>query len=165
MSDPKHPNDPAKRSFPWSSQTEMVHGGTLRSQFGETSEAIFATSGYVYDSAEQAAARFTEEDKGFTYSRFENPTVEMFEQRMALLEGAPAARATASGMAGCNRRGWRFAPTGTGWQNSGRSPPGTSRHARSTRMSPLAPSGGPRQSARRSAPAKAPVPARYVGCP
>jgi O-succinylhomoserine sulfhydrylase len=99
MTDPKRQNDPSSRHFPWSSQTEMVHGGTLRSQFGETSEAIYATSGYVYDSAEQAAARFTEEDKGFTYSRFENPTVEMFEQRMALLEGADLARGTASGMA------------------------------------------------------------------
>jgi O-succinylhomoserine sulfhydrylase len=99
MTDPKNQSDPTKRSFPWSDQTEMVHGGTLRSQFGETSEAIFPTSGYVYDSAEQAAARFTEEDKGFTYSRFENPTVEMFEQRMARLEGAEAARGTASGMA------------------------------------------------------------------
>ncbi len=87
------------QSFPWSAQTQMVHGGTLRSQFGETSEAIFMTSGYAYESAEQAAGRFTEEDPGFTYSRFDNPTVSMFEDRMALLEGAEAARATSTGMA------------------------------------------------------------------
>lgn len=99
MNDPKNQSNPADRAFEWSPQTQMVHGGTLRSQFNETSEAIFATSGYAYESAEQAAARFTEEEPGFTYSRFENPTVEMFEQRMAALEGAPAARATASGMA------------------------------------------------------------------
>lgn len=83
----------------WSPQTQMVHGGTLRSEFGETSEAIFPTSGYAYKSAEQAAGRFTEEDPGFTYSRFDNPTVQMFEDRMKLLEGAEASRATATGMA------------------------------------------------------------------
>lgn len=88
-----------QHSFPWSARTEAVHGGTLRSQFNETSEAIFSTSGYAYESAEQAAGRFTEEDPGFTYSRFDNPTVSMFEDRMKLLEGAEAARATATGMA------------------------------------------------------------------
>lgn len=86
-------------SFAWSPQTQLVHGGTLRSEFGETSEALFATSGYAYKSAEQAAGRFTEEDPGFTYSRFDNPTVQMFEDRMKLLEGAEASRATATGMA------------------------------------------------------------------
>lgn len=90
---------PPNTSFSWSPQTQLVHGGTLRSEFGETSEALFATSGYAYKSAEQAAGRFTEEDPGFTYSRFDNPTVQMFEDRMKLLEGAEAARATATGMA------------------------------------------------------------------
>jgi len=80
-------------------QTEMVHGGTLRTPFGETSEAMFLTSGYVYETAEQAEARFKGEDDGFVYSRFANPTVRMFEDRMIALEGAEAARATATGMA------------------------------------------------------------------
>ncbi|WP_422021615.1 O-succinylhomoserine sulfhydrylase [Pyruvatibacter mobilis] len=80
-------------------QTEMVHGGTLRTPFGETSEAMFLTSGYVYETAEQAEARFKGEDDGFVYSRFANPTVRMFEERMIALEGAEAARATATGMA------------------------------------------------------------------
>ena len=80
-------------------QTEMVHGGTLRTPFGETSEAMFLTSGYVYETPEQAEARFKGEDDGFVYSRFANPTVRMFEERMIALEGAEAARATATGMA------------------------------------------------------------------
>ena len=71
----------------------------MRSQFQETSEALFLTSGYAYESAEQAEARFRGESDGYQYSRFGNPTVTMFEQRMAALEGAPVARATASGMA------------------------------------------------------------------
>ncbi|MDE3177970.1 MAG: O-succinylhomoserine sulfhydrylase, partial [Pseudomonadota bacterium] len=79
--------------------TRLVHGGTLRSQFEETSEAMFLTQGYLYDTMEIAEARFKGETPGFIYSRFSNPTVAMFEQRMALLEGAQAARATASGMA------------------------------------------------------------------
>ena len=79
--------------------TRLVHGGTLRSQFGETSEALFLTQGFVYDTAEAAEARFKGTEPGFIYARFGNPTVAMFEQRMALLEGAEAARATASGMA------------------------------------------------------------------
>jgi len=79
--------------------TRLVHGGTLRSQFGETSEALFLTQGFVYDTAEAAEARFKGTDPGFIYARFGNPTVAMFESRMALLEGAEAARATASGMA------------------------------------------------------------------
>jgi O-succinylhomoserine sulfhydrylase len=70
----------------------------MRSQFEETSEALFLTQGYLYDTMEQAEARFKGEDSGFIYSRFANPTVAMFERRMALLEGAGAARATASGM-------------------------------------------------------------------
>ena len=79
--------------------TRLVHGGTMRSQFGETSEALFLTQGYVYETMEQAEARFKGEVPGFLYSRFSNPTVAMFERRMAELEGAEAARATASGMA------------------------------------------------------------------
>jgi O-succinylhomoserine sulfhydrylase len=79
--------------------TRLVHGGTLRSSFGETSEALFLTQGFVYDTAEAAEARFKGKDDGFIYSRFSNPTVSMFERRMAELEGAEAARATASGMA------------------------------------------------------------------
>ena len=88
---------PSKTS--WRQRTRLVHGGTMRSQFGETSEAMFLTSGYVYQSAEEAEARFKGEDDGFIYSRFSNPTVGMFEQRMAELEGAEAAWATATGMA------------------------------------------------------------------
>ena len=80
-------------------RTKMVHGGTMRSSYGETSEALFLTQGFVYNSAEVAEGRFTGDDEGFQYSRFGNPTVAMFEQRMALLEGAEAARATATGMA------------------------------------------------------------------
>jgi O-succinylhomoserine sulfhydrylase len=80
-------------------ETRLVHGGTLRSQFGETSEALFLTQGYVYDSAEQCEARFKGQDPGFIYSRYSNPTIEMFERRMILLEGAEAARSTATGMA------------------------------------------------------------------
>ena len=93
MSASKHP---ARKLRP---ATRMVHGGTMRSQFGETSEALFLTQGFVYDTAEAAEARFKGEQPGFVYSRFSNPTVAMFEERMALLEGAEAARATASGMA------------------------------------------------------------------
>ena len=80
-------------------ETRLVHGGTLRSEFGETSEALFLTQGFVYDSAEQCEARFKGEESGFLYSRFSNPTVAMFEQRMIELEGAEAARSTATGMA------------------------------------------------------------------
>jgi O-succinylhomoserine sulfhydrylase len=83
----------------WRLATRLVHEGTLRSQFGETSEAIFLNSGYVYTSAEQAEARFKGDEEGFVYSRYANPTVAMFEARMCALEGAEAARGTASGMA------------------------------------------------------------------
>jgi len=86
----------------WAPETQLVHGGTLRSQYGETSEAMFLTQGFVYASAEQAEARFKNEDPGFQYSRFGNPTVAMFEERIRLLEGADEARATASGMAAVN---------------------------------------------------------------
>ncbi|HKA47148.1 MAG TPA: O-succinylhomoserine sulfhydrylase [Methyloceanibacter sp.] len=88
-----------KNALTWRQATRLVHGGTLRSQFGETSEAIFLNSGYVYDSAEQAEARFKGDEEGFVYSRYANPTVAMFEARMCALEGAEAARGTASGMA------------------------------------------------------------------
>lgn len=80
-------------------QTRLVHAGMLRSSFGETSEALFLTQGFVYESAEECEARFSGDDPGFVYARFSNPTVAMFEGRMAALEGAEAARATASGMA------------------------------------------------------------------
>ena len=80
-------------------ETRLVQSGILRSQFGETSEALFLTQGYVYDSSAQAEARFKGEDAGYQYSRFANPTVTMFERRMAEFEGAEAARATATGMA------------------------------------------------------------------
>jgi len=79
--------------------TQLVHGGTLRSEFGETSEALFLTQGFVYATMQSAEARFKGEEPGYVYSRFSNPTVAMFEERMALLEGAEAARATATGMA------------------------------------------------------------------
>lgn len=80
-------------------ETRLVHDGTLRSQFGETSEALFLTQGHVYNSAEECEARFKDELPGYIYARFSNPTVAMFEARMASMEGAEAARATATGMA------------------------------------------------------------------
>ncbi|OQM73656.1 O-succinylhomoserine sulfhydrylase [Manganibacter manganicus] len=83
----------------WKPETTLVHAGTRRSQFGEMSEALFLTQGYLYETAESAEARFKGEDPGFIYSRYANPTVDMFEQRMCALEGAEDARATASGMA------------------------------------------------------------------
>ncbi len=79
--------------------TELVHGGVLRSQYAETSEALFLTQGFVYENAEEAEARFLGTSPGYQYSRFGNPTVSMFEDRMAAFEGAEAARATATGMA------------------------------------------------------------------
>lgn len=90
---------PRKAMRDYRPETRMIHAGTQRSQFGETSEALFLTQGFVYDSAEQCAGRFTGEEPGYLYSRFSNPTVNMFEQRIAALEGAESARATASGMA------------------------------------------------------------------
>jgi len=83
----------------WKPATALVHGGTQRSSFGETSEALFLTQGFVYESGEAAEARFKGDEPGFIYSRYANPTVDMFEKRMCLLEGAEDARATASGMA------------------------------------------------------------------
>jgi O-succinylhomoserine sulfhydrylase len=88
-----------KKPGKWRARTQGVRGGLMRTPFQETAEALFLTSGYAYDSAKQAEGRFTGEDEGYQYSRFGNPTVSMFEERMAALEGAPIARATASGMA------------------------------------------------------------------
>src|SRR3981081_3600868 len=96
MSDTTAPASPTARYRP---ETRLVHSGTLRSQFGETSEALFLTQGFVYDSAEQCEARFKGDEPGFLYSRFSNPNVSMFERRMIELEGAEAGRATATGMA------------------------------------------------------------------
>ncbi|MGR3570425.1 O-succinylhomoserine sulfhydrylase [Brevirhabdus sp.] len=87
----------------WKQRTKAVHAGVRRSQYGETSEAIFLTQGFIYDSAEQAEARFVKsgEDE-FIYARYGNPTVRMFEERIAAIEGAEDAFATASGMAAVN---------------------------------------------------------------
>ena len=87
----------------WKPRTKMVHSGIRRSQYGEVSEAIFLTQGFVYDSAEAAEARFLQTgDDEFIYARYGNPTVRMFEERIAALEGAEDAFATASGMAAVN---------------------------------------------------------------
>lgn len=88
-----------ERHTEWQPATAVVHGGTMRSEFGEMSEALFLTSGYAYKTAEEAEARFKGDIPGFVYSRYSNPTVAMFEERMCALEGAEAARGTASGMA------------------------------------------------------------------
>ncbi len=87
----------------WNTRTKLVHGGTRRSQYNEVSEAIFLTQGFVYDTAEQAEARFIETGPDeFIYARYGNPTVAMFEDRIAALEGTEDAFATASGMAAVN---------------------------------------------------------------
>ena len=83
----------------WKPATQAIRGGTWRSEKGETSEALFLTSGYSYDDAETVAARFAGDEEGMTYSRLQNPTVEMLEERIALLEGAEACRTQATGMA------------------------------------------------------------------
>jgi O-succinylhomoserine sulfhydrylase len=90
---------PASLTARYRSETRLVHSGTIRSEFGETSEALFLTQGYVYDSAEQCEARFKGEDPGYIYSRYSNPTIAMFERRMIELEGAEAGRSTGTGMA------------------------------------------------------------------
>lgn len=92
--------------------TQLVRGGTNRSRFKETSEAIFMNSGFVYDSAEEAAGRFKGENEGFIYSRYANPTVNMFEERIRLLEGAENVRSTSSGMAAVNGALMSFLKTG-----------------------------------------------------
>jgi O-succinylhomoserine sulfhydrylase len=96
MSEAKRSTSPTAHYRP---ETRLVHSGTIRSEFGETSEAMFLTQGYVYDSAEQCEARFKGEDPGYIYSRYSNPTIAMFERRMIELEGAEAGRSTATGMA------------------------------------------------------------------
>lgn len=83
----------------WGRETALVRGGQTRGPFRETSEALYLTSGYVYETAEQAEAAFKGENDAFIYSRYGNPTVSVFEERLAQLEGAEACRATASGMA------------------------------------------------------------------
>jgi len=92
-----------KREYPavdeFDPETQLIRGGLARSPFGETSEAIYLTSGFVYETAEAAEARFKGEEPGFIYSRYGNPTVQMFERRLAGLEGAELAYATATGMA------------------------------------------------------------------
>ncbi|WP_022672299.1 trans-sulfuration enzyme family protein [Novosphingopyxis baekryungensis] len=83
----------------WRPATQAIRGGTARSEWGETSEALFLTSGYTYDCAGDAAARFAGDQAGMTYSRLQNPTVEMLEKRIAMMDGAEACRTMASGMA------------------------------------------------------------------
>jgi O-succinylhomoserine sulfhydrylase len=90
---------PRDRAEKWRTQTKLVRGGLLRSEFEEMDEAIFMTLGYVYKTAAEAEAAFKNQIERFMYSRYANPTVEMFQERMCLLEGAEACRATASGMA------------------------------------------------------------------
>jgi len=90
--DPSDPRD-------WEIPTRLVRGGTMRSAHNETAEALYLTQSFVYDTAESADARFSGAEPGFVYSRYGNPTVQMFEDRLALVEGAEACRATASGMA------------------------------------------------------------------
>jgi O-succinylhomoserine sulfhydrylase len=101
MSNPVPPKSstPASPTARYRPETRLVHSGLIRSEFGETSEALFLTQGYVYDSAEQCEARFKGEDPGYIYSRYSNPTIAMFERRMIELEGAEAGRSTATGMA------------------------------------------------------------------
>lgn len=90
---------PASPKKTYRPETRLVHAGTLRSQFNEMSEALFLTQGYKYESAEDCELRFSGKIPGYVYSRYSNPTMDMFEQRMAALEGAEAARSTATGMA------------------------------------------------------------------
>src|SRR5271165_2901856 len=92
------PIDPAKLR----PATRLVQGGVQRTAHGETAEALFLTSGYVYDSAEQAEATFAGTVEHYQYSRFANPTLTMLEERLCLIEGAEACRTTATGMAAVN---------------------------------------------------------------
>lgn len=87
------------RQPPYHPETRLVHDGYERTPWGETSEALFLTQGFIYESAESAEKRFLNEEPGYSYSRYSNPTTDAFEKRMAALEGAEAARATATGMA------------------------------------------------------------------
>lgn len=93
----QHSDDSPQKA--WGQATALVHGGTLRTPFGETSEAMFLNSGFVYETARDAELRFKGDQEGYIYTRYSNPTLTMFETRMAMLEGAEAARSTASGMA------------------------------------------------------------------
>lgn len=102
----------AKHSDKWKPATKLVRAGTMRSQFGETSEAMFLTSGYAYDSAEQAAARMAGDEDGYVYSRYGNPTNQMLAERLAALEGAETCRITASGMGAISSA--MIAPCSTG---------------------------------------------------
>ncbi|HEY1425342.1 MAG TPA: O-succinylhomoserine sulfhydrylase [Caulobacteraceae bacterium] len=95
MTDDPNADDPRD----WEVATRLVRGGTTRSQYGETAEALYLTQSFIYESAEAADARFAGTDPGFIYTRYGNPTVAMFEQRLALLEGAEGCRTAASGMA------------------------------------------------------------------
>jgi O-succinylhomoserine sulfhydrylase len=95
----KESHMPASSKKTYRPETRLVHAGTLRSQFNEMSEALFLTQGYIYPSAEECELRFSGKIPGYVYSRYSNPTMDMFEQRMAALEGAEAARSTATGMA------------------------------------------------------------------
>ncbi len=95
MTDDPRAGDPRD----WEIPTRLVRGGTMRSDHGETAEALYLTQSFIYDTAESADARFAGNDPGFIYTRYGNPTVQMFERRLALLEGAEDCRATASGMA------------------------------------------------------------------
>ena len=83
----------------WRTATKLVRGGLTRSEFNETSEALYMSSGYVYESAEEAEAAFAGDKDRYIYSRYANPTLSMLEERLALLEGAEACATTASGMA------------------------------------------------------------------
>ena len=94
-----HKPDTVAQPSEWSIQSQLIHDGLERSSFGETAEAMYLTSGYVYESAEQAEARFKGDDEGFIYSRYGNPTVSLFENRLAALEGTERCVAVASGMA------------------------------------------------------------------
>jgi O-succinylhomoserine sulfhydrylase len=93
--------DPTNLESPddWETATKLIRGGVVRTPYGETAEAMFLTQSFVYDSAESADARFAGDEPGFVYSRYANPTTKMFEDKLALLEGAQACRSTASGMA------------------------------------------------------------------
>ncbi len=95
MKKKKHEQNPAR----WGDATKLVRGGLERTHHGETSEALYLNSGFVYDEPETAEKRFAGEDDGYVYGRYGNPTVSMFEERLALLEGAEACYGVASGMA------------------------------------------------------------------
>jgi O-succinylhomoserine sulfhydrylase len=96
----------------WRPETALVHAGITRSHWGETAEALYLTQGFVYDSAEQAEARFKQEDPGFQYTRFGNPTISMFEDRLKIFEGAEECRATATGMAAVTASMLAYVKTG-----------------------------------------------------